>query len=286
MKNAVAYSIALVCLATSLPTNAEIIAGPITNPANGHDYYLLSPDSWTASETAAEHLGGTLAIIKNEKEQEWVFSNFANHGGTNRNLWIGLTRTGPNRSLEWVTGWKGEYVNWAGGQPDDLGRMEGCVFISATHPWGFAPGTWGDCPNEANFSGGLNGVVEVPGKSKEKALSAADKSLRGAWYAAGRADCPCYVTSTDHALFIINESNSAGRVITMPDGRVFVASWRVSGEITKDRILWSNGTWWSRDPLPNNGMAGEDFFKVEGLDRAAGKQIDTPDVGGFLRSGQ
>src|SRR5690349_17713665 len=91
--------------------NAVIISGPITNPANHHEYYLLSPDSWTASETEAEHLGGTLAVIKNVGEQEWVYSTFGTYGGTNRDLWIGLCRNNPNRTLGWVTGFKGDYAN-------------------------------------------------------------------------------------------------------------------------------------------------------------------------------
>ena len=40
-------------------SRADIIVGPITNPANGHDYYLLTPNNWTASEAEAEALGGT-----------------------------------------------------------------------------------------------------------------------------------------------------------------------------------------------------------------------------------
>jgi hypothetical protein len=250
---------------------AAILAGPITNPANGHDYYLLSSDSWTASEAAAERLGGTLAIIKNAGEQEWVFSNFAKYGNTNRNLWIGLCRYGPNRSLIWMTGWKGEYVNWAGGQPDDAGRVEGCVFMSATRPWGFAVGHWSDMANEASIDGLVpNGVVEVPGKSREKTLGAAEKALRGNWYLAGKADSECHVASTENALFVINEGNWAGRVILMPEGRLFVAP-HLFGEIVKDKILWNNGSWWSRQPEHFESGSEEEATKVEGLEHAAGK---------------
>ena len=283
MKNAIACSIALAALAASLSANAAILAGPITNPANGHDYYLLSANSWTASETEAEHLGGTLAIIKNAAEQEWVFSNFATYGGTNRDLWIGLYRSGPNRSLEWMTGWKGDYRNWAGGQPDDLGRVEDCVFMSATRPWGFALGTWGDWANHPNPGGPVpNGVVEVPGKSKEKTLGAAEKALTGVWYAAGRMDCPCHFASTKDMLFVINEENSSGRVILTREGRLFVAPWRLYAELVKDKILWSNGTWWSREPMRYDSEGGQGASNVEGMDRAAGKVFDTPE----LRRGQ
>ena len=260
---------------SNCPLSAAVIAGPITNPANGHDYYLLSPDSWTSSETAAEHLGGTLAIIKNAGDQEWVYSTFAKFGGTNRNLWIGLCRNNPDRALGWVTGGKGEYANWAGGQPDDAGRVEGYVFMSSTRPWGVAEGTWADCANEAEIAGTLpNGIVEVPGKSKEKSLSAAEKALRGAWYAAGKADCPCYIASTDHALFIINESNSAGRVVVTRDGLLFVASWRLYGQADKDKILWRNGTWWSRHPVPNDSASVT--IKPGDLEKAAGPPVDVP----------
>src|ERR1017187_5437640 len=77
---------ALVSFAAIFHIRADIIAGPITNPANGHDYYLLTPNTWTASEAEAENLGGTLVVINNAAEEEWVFSKFGAYGGTNRNL--------------------------------------------------------------------------------------------------------------------------------------------------------------------------------------------------------
>jgi hypothetical protein len=252
---------------------AAVIAGPITNPANHHEYYLLSPDSWNACETEAEHLGGTLAIIKNAGDQEWVFSTFGNYGGTNRNLWIGLHRTGAERRLAWATDDKLEFANWASGQPD--GSADCVVMASPSGPFGFAAGAWDDFPDNGEIDGSApNGVVEVPGKSKEKALSGAEKALRGAWYAAGRADCPCYIASTDHALFIINQDNSAGRGVLTPEHRLFVSSWRVSGQMMQDRILWSNGTWWSRHPIAND--AAKFDLKKGDLERARGKQYDTP----------
>lgn len=252
---------------------AAIIAGPITNPANGHEYYLLSANSWTASETEAEHMGGTLAVIKNAGDQEWVSSTFGNYGGTNRNLWIGLHRVGAERRLIWLTEEKVDFGNWAGGQPD--GSADYVVMASPKSPFGFAPGAWDDFPDNGEIDGSApSGVVEVPGKSREKALSKAEKALRGAWYAAGRADCPCYIASTDHALFVINEDNSSGRGIVTPQHRLFVAPWHVSGEMVQDRILWSNGTWWSRRPIANDH--GKVAVTTKDLERAAGPKSDTP----------
>lgn len=103
MKTAIALCGAAILLsAVTFHVGAEIIAGPITNPANGHDYYLLTPNTWTASEAEAEKLGGTLAVIKNAAEQEWVFSKFGAYGGiTNRTLWIGSCKKWGH--FVWIT---------------------------------------------------------------------------------------------------------------------------------------------------------------------------------------
>jgi hypothetical protein len=273
MKNSI-LGFASLAIFVAFRVNASVIAGPITNPANGHEYYLLSPNTWTASETEAEHLGGTLAVIKNAGDQEWVFSTFGNYGGTNRNLWIGLHRVGAERRLAWPMAEKLDFANWAGGQPD--GSADCVVMASSKQPFGFAAGAWDDFPDNGEIDGlSPNGVVEVPGKSKEKALSATEKDFRGAWYAAGKADCPCFVASTDHELFIINESNWASRAIVTREHRLFVASWRIYGEMLQDRILWSNGTWWSRHPVSSE--TAEFAIKPEDLKRAAGEKFELPD---------
>src|SRR5215510_2160621 len=82
--------IVLTLFLASSNAHAGIIAGPITNSDNGNEYYLLTPNTWTASEAEAESLGGTLAVIRNSKDQEWIFSTFGGYGSVrNRNLWIG-----------------------------------------------------------------------------------------------------------------------------------------------------------------------------------------------------
>jgi len=42
-------------------TRAEIIGGPLANPANGYVYYLLSQSDWHAAETEAENSADTLS---------------------------------------------------------------------------------------------------------------------------------------------------------------------------------------------------------------------------------
>jgi hypothetical protein len=275
MKTTIALCGTAIMLFATVPSRADIIAGPITNPANGHDYYLLSPNTWTMSEAEAESLDGTLAVIKNSKEQEWVFSAFGAYGGTNRNLWIGLHRSFHGGPLVWVTGEKLDYADWAGGQPDDSGGVEDCVFmVSSNRPWGLFPaGTWDDITDSAIIDGSApNGVVELPGKAHELSLSKAERALIGNWYEGGNIERPCWIVGTDKLLFVISNNRLATRASLSADGTLiaynFRSGWPIGqgdfgypfmppranlqtemrGEIMKDKILWSNGTWWSRKP--------------------------------------
>jgi hypothetical protein len=277
MKTAI-LTLASLAVLTILRVNAGIIAGPIANPANGHDYYLLTPNTWTASEAEAERLGGTLAVIRNAGDQEWVSSTFAAYQGTNRNLWIGLRRSYPGGPWVWVTGMPVNYSNWERGQPDNNGGNESYVHMFCRLE-NRIPGTWNDLTDTTSIDGAsICGVVEIPGKSKEKALSSKEKTLVGDWYYAGREGNACRIAGTENELFVINESNLAGRAVMSREGNLFIAPWHLYGEVVKDKILWSNGTWWSRVPREYDGTAARHTAKVEGIERAAGKEYDTPEL--------
>ena len=228
-------------LAAAGHVRAEILAGPITNPANGHDYYLLTPNTWTASEAEAENLGGTLAIVKNDADQEWLYSKFGSYGGiTNRTLWIGLRRETRGGPFEWVRGDKLDYTNWGPGQPDDCGGDERFV-----HIWSHTatcPGKWNDAENGVNLDGSAPcGVVEIPGK--ETSLNKREKSLIGTWYETGKCTRPCYITATKNKLFQIYFGQAVRLYVP---GKTLVLMNGIRGELVQDKILWSNGTWWSR----------------------------------------
>ena len=51
------------------PLTASILQGAVTNPANGHTYYLLTQNTWTASEAEAVTLGGHL-VTANDADNE------------------------------------------------------------------------------------------------------------------------------------------------------------------------------------------------------------------------
>ena len=237
---------AIISIAISFRAGAGIIAGPITNPANGHDYYLLTPGTWTASEAEAENLGGTLAIIRNADEQKWVFSTFSSYGGNNRNLCIGLHRQWQSGPLVWVTDEKVDYANWSAGNPDNAGGVENSVLMY--NPKDVQPGKWNDFSDTGTMSDPVCGVVEVPGKANEKSLTEKEKSLIGTWYDNGDPDQPCEIAATDNLLFAIDQNKDASRAVFTAEGLLFSPKWKQHAEIVKDKILWSRGNWWSRKP--------------------------------------
>lgn len=229
----------VITLLMAINVRADIIAGPINNPANGHDYYLLTPNTWSASEAEAEALGGTLAVVRNADEQKWIYARFGSSDGRHRNLWIGLHRKEPGGDFFWVDGAPLDYTNWYGGEPNNLGGNETCVEMFGETS---APGTWNDTLESCLFSG----VVEV---SKPVPISQKQRALIGDWYRSGKADRVCHIAETRDALFTINEANTAGRIIFDKKGFLYVVQRQIHGEVIQDKILWSNGTWWSREPM-------------------------------------
>ncbi len=126
----------------SADTNFSIIAGPFLNPATDHYYYLLAATNWTTSETWATNLGGHLVTLDTANEQNWVYDAFANYGGTNRNLWIGLTNSynGTTFTFGYSSGLTNVvYTNWANSQPDNTCGTANYTFMFANTN---TPGLW------------------------------------------------------------------------------------------------------------------------------------------------
>lgn len=101
----------------------QTVAGPIINPSNGHEYYLVGPAYWTDAQARATVLGGSLAAINDEAENRWVLETFGNYGGISRTLMIGLTDEGQEGQWRWTNGDPVTYQNWAGDEPNNGGGI-------------------------------------------------------------------------------------------------------------------------------------------------------------------
>ena len=110
-------ALVVLSLATVPGARAAVLAGPITNAANAHIYYLLSANTWTASEAEAVGLGGHLVTINDVAENQWVVNTFFPlTGGPNDWLWIGLNDAVNEGRFFWA-GEEGAITMWASGEP-------------------------------------------------------------------------------------------------------------------------------------------------------------------------
>jgi hypothetical protein len=85
-------------------TNAAILTGPVTNSANGHTYYLLSSSGWIEAEGLAQTMGGHLATVRNQAENDWIIDTFESFSGQHRDLWIGLNDAANEGVQVWASG--------------------------------------------------------------------------------------------------------------------------------------------------------------------------------------
>jgi hypothetical protein len=159
MKNAVKNLLAIVGLtAASFTTQAAIgtIGGPIFNPANGHNYFIVGEGTWTQTEAYALTLGGHLVTINDSAENAWLTANILLANPT-FNPWMGLNDADANGTWEWVSGEPVNYLNWAPGEPNFPQERHGNLY-PGNHAWA---GQWNNAPDVIE-SGVLYGIVEVP----------------------------------------------------------------------------------------------------------------------------
>src|SRR5712692_2855238 len=145
-----------------------------TTHYNGHTYYLISENSWTGAAAESQTLGGYLATINNQAEQDHLWNAWHNSLGTGEGLWIGLERTAVGSSVfVWMNGEPLTFTFWAPGEPnngvghwyeghtyhEEFGNMDSR--FSST-------GMWNDLPNEGADWMNERGIVEVnnPGSSE------------------------------------------------------------------------------------------------------------------------
>ena len=130
------------------PPHAEatVIAGPYFYAANGHPYCLLDSKGWIASEAEAVALGGHLATINDQAENNWVHDTFYRLATGQGNLWIGLNDAAQEGRFVWVSGEPVTLTNWSPGEPNNgaPGNGEDYVQIGGSGFVAHAPGSWND----------------------------------------------------------------------------------------------------------------------------------------------
>lgn len=124
------------------------------NPANNHTYLLVSPTSWTSAEKLAKSLGGHLAAINNNEENEWVRRTFAQVRG----MWIGLNDRKKEGEFVWSNGDPLTFQKWFRNEPNNYDEREHWVamFVRGYN------GAWNDSHDGATFFGfPVWGLIEL-----------------------------------------------------------------------------------------------------------------------------
>jgi hypothetical protein len=122
--------------------------------------------SWTDAELGAVALGGHLATINSQAEQDAIWNRWADNSWPSNpaSLWIGLTDKDQEGVYKWISGEAGTYFNWAPGEPNNLvNGNEDYVYMGGQYA---ATGKWNDyidSPTHSTPAQRIYGVVEVKG---------------------------------------------------------------------------------------------------------------------------
>ena len=128
------------------PDNLDIQDGAVT--FEKHSYYIFEGncDSWGDAEKYCESRGGYLAVINNEKEDDFLFEYMCSTG--RRAAYFGLSDLENKGDWKWVGNRKSSYTNW--GVNDDGQKEPNKASVDERYAEYDAylqqgGGTWNDC---------------------------------------------------------------------------------------------------------------------------------------------
>lgn len=137
---------ALVAVILSVSVSADVMVGPVRNPTNGHDYYLIEPTSWLGAQIEAQRMDGHLAVIETAAENQWIADTFNRFGV---GFWIGYHDSRVEGQFRAVNGTLSTFRNFAPNQPDN---DQGEDYVEM-----WVGGVW----NDRNAVSVIPGLVEV-----------------------------------------------------------------------------------------------------------------------------
>jgi hypothetical protein len=78
----------------------------------------------------------------------------------------------------------------------------------------------------------------------------APQQLEGTWYLDGEQSRRTEINTSRRGLVATNESGKTTRLEISRSGDVYARDWEggLRGDVRRDRIVWENGTTWTREP--------------------------------------
>ncbi|MBK7644314.1 MAG: hypothetical protein IPJ19_14935 [Planctomycetes bacterium] len=222
-----------------------------TSPVNGHTYRLLPPSSWMTGENAGVLMGGHLATVRSQAEQDWITQTFHNYQGTDIDLWIGFNDAAVEGTWVWASGETPSYSDWDLGEPNNSGGNEDYAIARKNNP----AALWNDVPeNPTGFHAGPYALVELGSSySKFCAGDGLDPFVTTA--------CPCANVGAA-GRGCNNSANTGGAQLdasggTTPDTLVLT----VSGELPSASSIFLQGT----SNAPTGVLFGDGVRCVSGV---------------------
>lgn len=121
---------------------------------NGH-YYQVYDESmtWTEAKKYCESLGGHLATITSQEEQQFIESQLVN--GQKSCYWLGGTDSAVEGKWNWITGEEFSYTKWGADMPDNWQDEDYLMIYKDPHPshTGNTFGFWNDLKENGTCQG-------------------------------------------------------------------------------------------------------------------------------------
>jgi len=100
---------------------------------DGRSYlFCEDPLSWDDAQAFCEDYGHSLSVLSDADEEEWV--NEVADSYSTQKWWFGFNDQDTEGDWVWVDGSDVTYTNWAGREPNNVGRGEDCAQLNRYHP--------------------------------------------------------------------------------------------------------------------------------------------------------
>ncbi len=141
------FILSLVCVLALVTEVVYADSEKIQNPGNGHYYQRIDIHMWwKEAKTYCEDLGGYLATITSQEENQFVYDNLVAFSPSDA-CWLGGTDENIEGGWQWITGEPWDYTDWSPGEPNSCGGDEDYLWM-----WG--DGQWNDNANNASYCDG------------------------------------------------------------------------------------------------------------------------------------
>lgn len=136
-----------ISLAVLLYTSAYADSPRIQNSNNGHWYQRFDETmTWHNAKSHCESLGGHLATITSQQENDFVYNNLAS---TSPHIsWLGATDEAQEGIWKWITGEDWNYTNWDTswypGEPSNFCGEHYLHFTAGDNLWKLPINGWND----------------------------------------------------------------------------------------------------------------------------------------------